>query len=77
MPAKVLGTANKVAKAVRDIIDCYWKGEIAENVARQQLGKIMSVSENRIKVRRGTEYTGVFINIMGKRRIVEFERLTQ
>lgn len=35
----------------------------------------MSDPDNRIKVKRGENYTGVFNNIMGKRRIEEFEKL--
>lgn len=70
-----LGNANKVAKKMRDVIDSYWKGEIDEKQASEVISTIMSDSDNRIKVMRGENYTGVFKSIMGKRRIEEFESL--
>ena len=71
-----LGTANKVAKRIKEIIDYFWMGELGENEARQQIEEIMSNPENRIKVKRSTSYTSVFTNIMGKKRLADFERLT-
>lgn len=70
-----LDNANKVAKKIKGIIDSYWKGEISEKEATQILTQIMSDSDIRIRVKRGENYTGVFKNIMGKRRIEEFESL--
>lgn len=67
--------ANKVAKQVRDVIDNYWVAKISVTEAKTQLNSIMNNPELRIKIKRGNNYTGVFENIMGKRRIEEFENL--
>lgn len=67
--------ANKVAKQVRDVIDNYWVAKISAAEAKTQLNSIMNNPELRIKIKRGNNYTGVFENIMGKRRIEEFEAL--
>lgn len=67
--------ANKVAKQVRGIIDDYWVTKISADEAKSQLNAIMSNPDLRIKIKRGNNYTGVFENIMGKRRIEEFETL--
>lgn len=72
-----LDNANKVAKKIKEIIDKYWKGQITEAEAREILLKIISDPDNRVRVKRGENYTGVFKNVMGKRRIEEFESLTQ
>ena len=68
-------TANDVAKSVKAIIDAYWKNEINNSTARDKINSIMNISENRIKIMRGNNYTSVFTNIMGKKRIQEFESL--
>ncbi len=66
-------SANKVAKNVVDIIDGYWRNEITYEKAKEKIKKIMSDPDMLIKIKRGENYTGVFNNIMGKRRIQEFE----
>lgn len=69
--------AATVAKEIKEIIDKYWRGQMAESEAKDGILKIISNPDNRIRVKRGENYTGVFKNIMGKRRIEEFESLIQ
>lgn len=70
-------TANRVAKEVRKIIDEFWSGRCTRDEAKKMLKKIMDDPELRIKIKRGENYTSVFENILGKKRIAEFESLTK
>lgn len=70
-----LDSANKVAKKFKEIIDSYWKEEISEEEASKLISRLMSDKDVKVRVKRSQQYTGVFQNIMGKRRIAEFEKL--
>lgn len=70
-------TANKVAKEVKKIIDEFWSGRCTKDEAIKRIKKIMDDPDQRIKIMRGEKYTGVFENILGKKRIAEFEELTK
>lgn len=67
--------ANKVAKEVRDIIDNYWLGRLSEDQTRKKLLMYMDDPDLHLKIQRAEEYTGVFKNVMGIRRLEEFKRL--
>jgi uncharacterized protein (TIGR04540 family) len=66
--------ANDVAKAVRDIIDNYWMKSISEENSIRLIEAIVAISKNRARIFRGKKYTAVFENILGKRRLEEFDR---
>lgn len=68
--------ANKVAKSIKDIIDAYWAGTITKEEAQRKIASKMDSPNIRLKIMRGSEYTGVFCNILGKRRVETFEMLT-
>ena len=68
-------SANKVAKDVKKIIDEFWSGKCEKEEATKRIKGILDDPERRIKVMRGENYTGVFENVLGKKRIAEFEEL--
>lgn len=68
-------TANKVAKAIKDIVDNFWKGKLQKSEAKKEIHYFWDDPELRVKICRGEDYTGVFKNIMGQRRIDTFEQL--
>ena len=70
-----LGNSNRVAKTVAGIIDDFWASKISRDDATNKLKEIVVNPDNRVKIKRGDEYTGVFKNIMGIRRINTFEQL--
>ena len=70
-------TANRVSKEVRKIIDDFWSGRCTRDEAKKKIEKIMDDPKLRIKIMRGENYTSVFENILGKKRIAEFEGLTK
>jgi len=74
--AENFNTANSVAKKIKTIIDDYWKQEITKEDAKSRIQEILSNSSNRAKVFRGDKYIAVFENILGKRRLEEFQTLT-
>ena len=72
---QIFTTANSVAKAIKTIIDDYWKQEITKEDAKKRISEILINSENRARIFRGDKYIAVFENILGKRRLEEFRLL--
>lgn len=68
-------SANKVAREVRDIIDDFWANRLSKEQAQEKLHVYMDDPELHLKIQRAEEYTGVFKNVMGIRRLNEFKRL--
>ena len=68
-------SANKVAKEVRDIIDDFWASRLTKSQAQEKLYVYMDDPDLHLKIQRAEEYTGVFKNVMGIRRLNEFKRL--
>lgn len=73
--APAFGNANKVAKEVKNVIEAYWERKYDSEEAAFKLKEITDNPDNYKRIKRGDTYTGVFKNIMGERRISEFEKL--
>jgi uncharacterized protein (TIGR04540 family) len=69
-------SANDAAKAVKTIIDEYWRQDITKEQARCSIkGNILANPKNRARIFRGENYTAVFENVLGKKRLAEFSSL--
>lgn len=65
--------ANEAAKAVKAVIDEYWRHDITKEQARRSIQEnILALPENRARIFRGENYTAVFENVLGKKRVAEF-----
>lgn len=68
-------SAERVVSTIKEIIDEYWKGNMSEAEASQEIQRIMLDPKKRIKVKRAEQYTAVFKSRMGKKRLETFEAL--
>ncbi|MDR2209844.1 MAG: hypothetical protein LBO65_00030 [Spirochaetaceae bacterium] len=66
-------SAHEAAKAVKAVIDEYWRHDITrEQTQRSIQEKILAIPENRARIFRGEKYTAVFESVLGKKRLAEF-----
>lgn len=72
---EILTNANSVAKSIKTIIDVYWKKDITKEDAIVRIQDIINNPDNRARIFRGDKYTAVFENVLGKRRLEEFQTM--
>ena len=68
-------SANRLAKEVRDIVDAWSGKQLSTDEAKMRINTIMEDRAMHLKIMRGETYTGTFENVMGKKRLKEFEEL--
>jgi uncharacterized protein (TIGR04540 family) len=73
--SEIYSNANDTAKAIKRIIDSFWKQDITKEQAASYVNDILKISENRSRVFRGDKFTAVFENTLGKRRLVDFNQM--
>jgi uncharacterized protein (TIGR04540 family) len=73
MESVLFQNASEAATAVKVVIDEYWRHDITREQARRFIKEnILAIPKNRARIFRGENYTAVFENILGKKRVAEF-----
>lgn len=65
----------KISRFIKETIDAYLDESITPNEATENIQRILSTVDNRIKIRKKGEYTSTFKREMGEKRLAEFEHL--